>query len=168
MGTRAPREVVVSARPTEDGRADQPCRPQGRAGGESERERQRPAAKGQDARPAAQLAEVDLETSEEEERREAELGQRVHEVVHAGEVEELRADEDPENDLGEDHRHPDAPGEVDEDRGQGRGRDHDEQVRGIDVHGGGSLGGAARLDRPQAERRPAEQLFMADAERLRA
>ena len=85
-------------------------------------------------RPALDPFEVDLVAGEVEEHPEPEVGEEFDEVVGVGEVEDLRADQDPQEELEDDHRRRIAfRDDRDGDRGD-RGDQDDREERGrVDV-----------------------------------
>jgi hypothetical protein len=96
--------------------------------------REQPARASQLHRLAADALEVDLIAGEEEEHPQAEVGEEVDEAVGAGDVENLRADEDSEEELDHDHRGREPAGDNgDGDCRQRRDQDDDEKGLGVDL-----------------------------------
>ena len=82
--------------------------------------------------------EVDLVAGEEEEHPEAEVGEEFDEAVGPGDVENLGADQDAEQELDDDHRgHEAARHGGDGHRRKRGGEDDDEEGLGVDVKQGG-------------------------------
>ena len=100
--------------PDQDRGADHAGGVEHRGRRQPERERKRPAACPEVQRRAAHAVEVDLHPGHEEQEREAELRERLEQVVGVREPEHLRADDDPQQDLGHDARHADATGQIGE------------------------------------------------------
>ena len=76
-----------------------PAAAQGAADRVGEQHREHPAPGAEPQRPALDPLEVDLVAGEEEEHAEAEVGEEVDEFVVVGEVEDFRADHDPQHQL---------------------------------------------------------------------
>ena len=99
-----------------------------------EGERDDPAARAERERPPLDPLEVDLVAGEEEQHAEAEVREETRRGVDLGEACDLRADQDPEQQLDDDDRE-DEPrrDERRDDRRDGRRGDDDEERLGVDA-----------------------------------
>ena len=100
--------------------------------GERHRDQPTPGAKPQ--RPAPDSLEIDLVAGEEEEHAEAEVGEEVNEVIGLGDVEDLGADENAQEQLDDDDgRREAARHQRHRDGREGRDHDDDEKRLCVDV-----------------------------------
>ena len=97
-------------------------------------DRHHPAADAELGRGALDALEVDLHPGQEEQEGEPEGRERLDEVVGAGEVEHLRADDDSQGDLGDHDRHLRLAAEVGEHRREDGDRRDNEDVGVGDLH----------------------------------
>ncbi len=104
IGTSVPSAVVARATPSSHHSASTPACWRPRPTREADRERHPPADRAAAESVARHVVLDDLEPGEEEEKREAEVGEEVDVLVDLGEPEHLGADEDPEHDLDDDGR----------------------------------------------------------------
>jgi hypothetical protein len=98
--------------------------------GDSHRERERDReGQGDEAQMAlARGVEGDLETGQEEEEDQADLRQHLDGRVHVGDVQDVRADQDPGDDLGDHRRHFGQRQQVEDERRGHRRGGHDREV----------------------------------------
>ena len=146
-GIRVPIAVVASAEPVKRRDSTSPGQREQPAQGVREDERQQPSEDGQPERGASDSLEVDLVAREEEEHSEPEVREELDELVRVREAQHVGADQDPEQDLEDDHRQRHArrhqPGH---ERRHRAGEDDEEKGLAIDVDHRGE--GRSGIDAP--------------------
>lgn len=117
---------------------------QSEADRERDPERDEPARERRLHDPPAQVLEVDLETGDQEQEGDPDQRHHLDGGVDLGPAEHLRADHDPEAELDDERRGPQAGDEAERERGAERHRRHDRQVRERDLRHGGPSAGVRR------------------------
>ena len=108
---------------------------QDEAGGEADRERDRPAGRSAHERPASHALLDQLEPGEEEQEDEPQVGEEVDVAVDLRQAKPLGADEDPKHDLEHDGGEDDPSVDPGEDGPGTRGGEHEHERAGVRQRG---------------------------------